>query len=148
MNPHRLLAIAALVLSPLVARAADVPVSYTVDEKALRAAVSGTDLMFELYTDSACAALTHTDIVPIDDVTFISRLALLRPAGGVKPPKTAELRHTLTGVTPATALYLDVTGTGATPIGGACQAQASTVAGPGPPGGAIVKDANGVVAGR
>jgi hypothetical protein len=40
---------------------------------------------------------------------------------GPKPVKTAEVEFTMTGVTPQPAFYAKVTGTGITPIGGACQ---------------------------
>jgi hypothetical protein len=42
------LAFLALFLVPLAANAADLPVSYTVDEKALKLAVAGTNITFDL----------------------------------------------------------------------------------------------------
>jgi hypothetical protein len=104
--------------------AADVPVSYIVDDKELKNAVSGTNLNFDLYSDSVCASQIHDEVLAIDDV-LVSRLKRFKPSGGAKPPKTAELRATLTGVTGATNIYLEVTGTGVVPVGGACQAQAA-----------------------
>ena len=104
--------------------AADVPVSYTVDEKQLKNAVSGTNLTFTLYADPGCTSQLHSEILVIDNI-LVSRLKLFKPKGGAKPPKTAELRATLSGVTGATNVYMDVTGTGVVPVGGACQAQAA-----------------------
>jgi hypothetical protein len=150
-----------LALAPL-AQGADLPVSYTVDERALKLAVAGTNVTFDLYTDSACTGpIAHTETVAIESVDVISRLKLFVPKGAtVKPPKTDELRHTLIGVDPATSAYLMVTGVGIAAVGGACQPQPSGVAGPpGPPGGpagppgpsgpgaTIVKDATGVLIG-
>jgi hypothetical protein len=106
------------------APAADVPVSYTVRDKELKNAVSGTDLTFSLYSDSACTNQIHSEVLDIDDV-LASRLKLFAPPGGVKPPKTAELRATLTGVVGASNIFLMVTGTGVTAVGGVCQAQAA-----------------------
>jgi len=56
------------------ARAADVPVSYTVDETALKTAISGTPLTFTLYTDATCTTLVHTQVVNAENVTVIARL--------------------------------------------------------------------------
>lgn len=109
---------------PFIAHGADLPVSYRVDDKALKAgAVAGTTLAFELFTDAACTNLAHSASVAIEDVDVAQRLKLFTPSGGVKAPKTIDLRHTLTGVTTEGNLYLKVTGTGVTPVGGACQAQ-------------------------
>ncbi len=136
----------ALILFPMAVRAADVPVSYTVDDRALGAAISGTVLTFQLYSDAACTQLTHMETPTIDAVTIVSRLKRFTPHGGTKPPKTAELRTTLTGVSPSAATYLKVTGTGVTPVGGTCQVQAFTA--PGAASGSLVlKDANGATLG-
>ena len=80
------------------ASAASVPLSYRVDAKALKAAVSGTELTFELYRDAACAQLHHSGAAAIDDLDFVSQLKLFKPKGGAKLPKSAELRHTLDGL--------------------------------------------------
>ncbi len=131
MKALRLLALAAVIAAPCVARAADLPVSYTVDEKMLKLAIAGTNVTFDLYTDSACAGpIAHTETVAIENVDIISRLKLFKAKGAlVKPPKTDELRHTLTGVavTVSGALYLKVTGTGVSPLSGACQIQSAQV---------------------
>lgn len=58
------------------------PVSYTVDEKALKAAVAGTNVTFDLYTDSACSGpIAYTETLPIENVEIISRLKLRMPKG-------------------------------------------------------------------
>jgi hypothetical protein len=61
-------------------------------------------------------------------------------------PKTAELSQTLTGVAASGNLYLKVTGTGITPVGGTCQAQAAAIQAPARSS-LIVRDANGAVVG-
>lgn len=145
MRPSRLLLLASFVLAPFPARAADVPVTYTVDTTALKAAISGTNLTFNLFTDAACTATAHTQVLTIDNTTLQSVLKRSKPKNGVKPPKTTDIRATLTGVGPAAPLYLTVTGTGVTAVGGACQVQAAAIAGTG--GGAVVKDGLGTVMG-
>ena len=121
----------------IASAAIDVPVTYTVQESALKTAIAGTNLTFELFSDPACATSVHVEVVPIENTSLISRLKLFVPKNALKPPKTAELRYTLVGVTPTSPLYLEVTGPGVFPAGDACQAQAAGVgvAGPeGPPG--------------
>lgn len=145
MRLSRLLLLASFVLAPFPARAADVPVTYTVDTTALKAAISGTNLTFNLFTDAACTATAHTQVLTIDNTTLQSVLKRSKPKNGVKPPKTTDIRATLTGVGPAAPLYLTVTGTGVTAVGGACQVQAAAIAGTG--GGAVVKDGLGNVMG-
>lgn len=139
--------LAALVLLPAAARAADVPVTYTVDTTALKLAVSGTSLTFQLYTDAACTALAHTQVLTVDNVSLLSVLKRSKPKNGVKPPKTTDIRATLTGVAPAAPLYAKVTGTGITSVGGACQVQASTAAGAAT-GALVLRDSNGVLIGQ
>jgi len=127
MRPFRSL-LAALLALPSLARAADLPVRYTVQEKPLKTAIAGTSLTFELFRDSACTTpAVHSASVLIENVTLITKLKQLTPKGDTKLPSTDELALTLTGVTAAGNLYLKVTGTGIVPIGGACQAQAAQV---------------------
>jgi hypothetical protein len=146
MRARRLLLLASLVLAPITARAADVPVTYTVDSTGLKLAISGTNLTFQLYTDGGCTSLAHTQVLTVDNVSMLSVLKRSKPKNGVKPPKTTDIRATLTGVGPAAPLYLKVTGTGITPVGGACQVQAATTFGAAPSG-LLVKDVNGNVLG-
>jgi hypothetical protein len=123
-------ALLATLLLPFSARAADVSVSYTVDEKLLKLAITGTPLTFKLYTDSGCTTLSDSVTVAIDNVDVIERLKRFKPKGGlIKPPKTARLVEGLSGVTAPPTLFLTVTGTGITPVGGACQLQFSSTAG-------------------
>ncbi len=148
-NPTSALAGVLLAVLAAPVRAADVPVTYTVDGTALKAAVSGTPLTFTLYTDAACTTLVHTQAVNIEDVTVISKLKRVKPTGAAtKPPKTDDLRTTLTSVTPAGPLYLKVAGTGITPVGGACQVQAAGGVGAvGPATGFVLKDSTGATVG-
>jgi hypothetical protein len=104
------------------ALADDVPVQYLVDQKPLKEAVAGTQLSFSLYADSACSDLLSTAGRVVEDLV-IERLALVRPKGAPKSPKVARISTFLTGVDPEGTMYLQVTGTGITPIGPACQPQ-------------------------
>jgi hypothetical protein len=124
MKPFRGLLIASLIALPVLANAADVPVSYLVDAVALKSASAGTMLTFELSSDSSCTPVAASGVFDIDDVTVLA-VKRFKPAGGTKPPKTAELRAVVVGVSTPGHLYLRVTGTGVTPIAGACQAQAA-----------------------
>lgn len=118
------------VLVPMTALAADVPVSYTLDEKALKTgAPSGTMLSFELHADAACSSAVHTQAVQIDDVALIERLKRLKPRGGAKPPRTDRIVHVLTFAPDASRYFLKLTGPGVTPVGGACQLQLSARSG-------------------
>jgi hypothetical protein len=112
---------------PLAARAADVPTTYTVNDTALKAAIAGTNLTFTLYTDAACTQQAYQQVVPIETVAFVSRLKRFTPKSAPKGPNIDEVHETLTGVSAAGNLYLTVSGTGITPVGGACQVQAALV---------------------
>ncbi len=119
---------AALCLLSALPASADVGVSYTVDEQALKAAVSGTNLTFTLYSDSACTTAIGNPISgTIDDVRLIERVRRFTLRGGAKPPKTDRLVHVLPGVTVAGTVFLKVSGTGISPVGGACQLQFSSL---------------------
>src|SRR5437773_1661200 len=90
--------LAALCLSGPIQAIADVQVSYTVEEKALKSAVTGTSLTFTVYSDSGCTMqLANPVAVPIDDVALIERLRRFKPKHGTKPPTTDRLTHVLTG---------------------------------------------------
>jgi len=143
MRRCRSFLLSALILAPITVGAADVPVTYTVDTTALKLAISGTNLTFELHTNATCSALAHTQILTVDNVSMLSVLKRSKPKNGVKPPKTTDIRATLTGVAPAAPLYAKVTGTGITPVGGACQVQASTTAGATIGTSLVVRDTNG-----
>lgn len=124
----RLAVLAAALFVPCVASAADLPVSYLVEEKPLKAAVAGTSLAFELYSDNTCTTLVQSVPVNVENVTVLSKLKQMTPKGDVKLPNTVELRHTLSGVGPAAARYLKVTGSGVVPVGAGCQAQGPVTA--------------------
>lgn len=128
MKALRLLALAAVIVAPCVARAADVPVTYTCQEKPLKAAIAGTMLTFTLYNDSACTNQVYSTGVLIENVALITKLKQFTPKNDTKLPNTVALQHTLPNVTAVSNLYLAVTGTGVTPVGGACQAQGVLVA--------------------
>jgi hypothetical protein len=83
-------------------------------------------LTFELHADAACTALLSSHNVNVEDVDLIERLKLYAVKGAPKPPKTARMTHALTGATPGPTQFLEVTGTGVTPVGGACQPQLSS----------------------
>ena len=128
MNRLRFAALAILLLAPVAARAADIPVVYTVQEKPLKTtALAGTMLTFTLYSDSVCTTAVYSTVVAVENVTLIVRLKQLTPKGDTKLPATDALQHTLPVVTATGNLYMTVTGTGVVPVGGACQAQAAQV---------------------
>lgn len=124
MSRARLAFAALLAVAPTArASAADMQVHYTVDYKALKAAVSGTVLTFAVYSDSGCTTLVDGSTRAIDDVDLIERVKRFTPKGGVKPPATARLVEVLDGLSSPLTVYLQVTGTGIVPVGGACQLQ-------------------------
>jgi len=135
MFMRRLLAtLLVTLLAPAAARAADVRVSYLVNGAELKNnAVAGTPLTFELHTTSACAAAVATAVVNVENVDLLEALKAVGAKNGPKPPKQTEIRWTLTGVTPAPSFFLEVTGTGVVPVGGACQLQYASGGGTLPP---------------
>jgi hypothetical protein len=121
-----LFVVVVLLILPALVGGADLPVTYTVEAKPLNAAIAGTNLTFELYTDSACnGPIAHTATIPIENLDLIARIKRFTPKNAPKKPEAAELRTTVTGVAPAGGFYLKVTGTGITPVGTACQAEAA-----------------------
>jgi hypothetical protein len=137
----------ALNLVPSIARAADLQVTYTVQEKQLKAAIATTPLTFELHGNGTCTALVQSTAVAVENVSLITKLKQFTPKNDTKLPNTVELRTVLAGVAPAAPLYLKVTGTGVVPVGGACQVQAAAGLGSGPATGRVVKDVNGATLG-
>lgn len=128
MTSRRFAVALALLLAPTFAAASDLPVTYTVEEKPLKAAVAGTPLTFTLHRNASCADAPVTTVVwPIEGVTFISRLKMFTPKNATKIPNTAELHHMLYAVIATGPLYLKVVGTGITPVGGLCQLQSAQV---------------------
>jgi hypothetical protein len=116
--------LAALCLTWAASAVADVRVTYTVQDKALRAAVSGTNLTFTLFSDSGCTMQVGSPVTgTIDNVAIIERLKRFTPSGGTKGSATDRMVQVLAGVTPTGPVFLSVTGTGITPVGGACQFQ-------------------------
>jgi hypothetical protein len=124
-------------LCPFVAAAVDLPVAYNVQDKPLKEAVAGTELTFQLYSDSGCTSLYFSQAVPIDDVDVISKLKLFVPKNGAKLPKTDTIHAVLTGVSAVEGPYLRVSGTGIVAAGGSCQLQASGLEGPQGAAGAV-----------
>lgn len=126
--PHGLPSVRPLVVLFFVllagaARAADVPVTYVVDDRVLRAAQVGTVLSFELYGDSECTVLVAQEDVPIERVDLIERLTLKRVGGASRPPRAARIHHVMSGVTLPGQVALVIDGPGILAVGGRCQAQ-------------------------
>jgi len=147
MSFLRIMVLAAVVTAPLAASAADLPARYTVEEKPLKAAIAGTNLTFQLYSDPLCTASVFSTAIAIENVDLLGRIKPFNPKNAPKKKNTVELRATLTAVPATPSLYLKVTGTGVTPIGGACQSQASGLAGGGGSSPLLVKDSNGATVG-
>src|SRR5438445_11287369 len=94
-----------LALSAMIARAADLPVSYLVNLNALRAsAPAGTPLTFALYIDDACTTEVASQVVNVENVNVIECLIQVRPTGATPAPRTARLTATLTRVPSASEL--------------------------------------------
>lgn len=88
--PTRPRPLAFSLLAPAPAWSADLPVSYTVNEKQLKAALSGTLLTFNRYADAACTSLQHTDTATINAVRVRQRLGEFKPQNGTSRPKGVE----------------------------------------------------------
>lgn len=147
MSFLRVFTVAALLAAPCVAGAADLPVRYTAQEKPLKAAIAGTMLTFQLYSDALCTSSVYTTSIAIENVDLIGRIKPFNPKNAAKKANSAEIRATLTAVPPTASLYLKVTGTGVTPVGGACQAQASGLSAATGPGVLVVKDSTSATVG-
>lgn len=105
----------------------------------LRNAPAGTLLTFELHTDSTCTSAVHTETIVIENPNhLIEQVNLTQVQGGPPPPSVARLNFTLTNVTPQPAFFLEVTGTGISPIGQICQPQPLFFTEPPVPSGLIV----------
>lgn len=126
-----LLLAAVSAMSAFPASAADIQVTYSVNAKVLKKSTpAGTPLSFQLYTDSTCATSAGApQVANVEAVTLIEQPKLIKVKGGPTPPMIAEIRYTLTGITPQPAFYAKVNGTGITPIGTACQLQTASVGG-------------------
>jgi hypothetical protein len=127
MKLVRSLVVLGLVVAPIAAWAADIPVSFTTKEKDLKSALAGTPLTFALYSDSGCTTQVYSTIVNVENVALITKMKQFTPKNDTKLPNTVALQTTLPGVAAHGNLYLKVTGTGIVPVAGACQAQAATV---------------------
>jgi len=69
-----------------------------------------------------CSVPAGSELVPVDDILAES-IKTIRPKGAEPSPKVARLHHVLGGLAASPQLYLTVTGTGITAVGGGCQAQ-------------------------
>jgi hypothetical protein len=122
----------ALVVSLAAVRPAraDVQVSYLVDATAFKAAVAGTTLTFSVYSDAQCTVPVGSPVpVQVQNLTALEALKLVVPKNtpkGTLPTKAVELVATLQGIAPPATAYLQVTGTGISPVGPACQLQFSS----------------------
>jgi hypothetical protein len=117
-----------VLLLPVAASAVDLPVVYRVQDKPLKLVAAGTELTFQLFTDSACTTPFFSQAILVDDVEIISKLKLFAPKGATKPAKTDEIHAVLTAVPSLEGPYLRVTGV--TAAGSSCQLQASGIEGP------------------
>lgn len=125
--------------------AEDVQVRYLVDPNEFKAAVAGTPLSFELYSDGACTSLVGSQTINAEDVDLVEVLKVQKVKGDTSPQaKTARIQQMLTGAAAAAAYYAKVTGTGVVPVGGPCQFQ-SNAAGSSAnvPGTLVARDGSG-----
>lgn len=115
---HLLLTAVAAIALPSFAWAFDLSVTYDVDASALKAAVAGTPLTFQLHTDASCLTpAIDSRMIDVEDVATIEVLKRFTPKNGTKPPKTARFAHVLTGVPVRSSYHLSVSGLGVTPVG-------------------------------
>jgi hypothetical protein len=132
-NAITMAGIAAMMLKAgmALAGAVDVPVYYEVDAKALKdGAPAGTMLTLELHALSDCSGPpVHSESLAIEALKVESPKGVT-PKGATKGVKTNRLAALLTGVTLPENSFLKVTGSGITPVGGACQAQTVTSGAP------------------
>ena len=117
---------------------ADIPVTYDVDQKAVKSGLAfGDPLTFQLYTASDClSGLVHSEIlgagtpgVSIDEVKPYA-VKGQKP----KPPKSLRLYATLAAALPQVPVFLTVSGDGIQPVGGECQQQVASAGIEGPQG--------------
>jgi hypothetical protein len=97
--------VAALLGLSTSARAVDVPIRYTVDANALRAAVAGTALTFELHTTPACSSAILSQVVNVEDVVLIEAVKTFKVAGGRRTAQVARLNHVLTAAPSAATSF-------------------------------------------
>ena len=78
-----------------LARGSDLPVTYNVQDKPLKAgAPAGTQLTFTLYSDNACTQQVYQAMIPVENVTRISKFELATPKSQRRhPPRTRFKRH-------------------------------------------------------
>ena len=112
------------VLLPPVAFALDVPATYDVEAKALKEAVAGTPITFNLYTTDDCTGSpVTTEVVNVEDIGSIDVVKQFTPKDSPKRPVTGKIRQVITTDSGDFKYRLTVTGTGIVPVGGACQPQ-------------------------
>jgi hypothetical protein len=118
-------------------QAEDFGVAYTVEEKTFKRFARSDDvLVFELFSNSNCTSLLHSEVLFAgDEVLVVDSVKRLRVRGSTRPPRMAVLRTNLDVVSPFAPVYLRVTGSAVVGLGGDCQIQMGAVMGsPGPQG--------------
>jgi hypothetical protein len=101
-----------------------------------RNAPAGTMLTAELHDNASCTSLIATQTVAVETIVIRERIFPSKVKSATsQPPKAVRLYFTFSATpTPGADLFLKVTGTGVTPVGGTCQLQ--TAVGPAGPAGA------------
>ena len=113
-----ILTVWALALYVIPSAAAEIAVTYTVDQGKLRQAAAGTALTFEIHADSVCSTPVYTEVVPVETVSLIEKVRTLRVRGAPQAPRVARLHHVLADAPIVETYFLHVTGTGISPVGG------------------------------
>ena len=93
VNPTTPLAAVLLAVLVVSVQAADVPVSYTVNDTALRAAVVGTPLTFTLYSDCSGTALGPVDPSLAKIGTVIGTTVYFTPSNGPTTTFNSDLER-------------------------------------------------------
>ncbi|MBI3245157.1 MAG: hypothetical protein HYZ50_01475 [Deltaproteobacteria bacterium] len=115
--------------TPREAQAAELPVSYLVDQAKIKTVSDGTSLFFQLFANASCSGdpLSTTEIA-VEAVALLEDVRLLKRTGTTAPAKTARLSHVLSGVSHQPVFFLKVLGAFPFP-GEECQQQASPALG-------------------
>lgn len=145
----RLASLALLLLLWVPAQDADadaIRVSYTVDRKSFKSLTAADVLTFELYSDSDCTSLLHSeDLFAGDAQITYAKVKGQKVKQGPQPVKGVQLEATVDPAPLASTPYVRVVGAALAGLPGDCQLQVDSGGLPGPPGPAGAEGATGPV---
>jgi microcystin-dependent protein len=124
--------------TPRNVQAAELPVSYLVDQAKIKTVANGSSLFFQLFANASCSGdPLLTQEVAIEDIALLEDLRLLKRTGAASLAKTARISHVLNGVTHHPLFFLKVLGAFPLP-GEECQQQFAPALGTDAPTGVIM----------